>query len=141
MSGLVPGGDSPAVRRGCICTWEQPPDDVVPLSAEVWTQTRWDPTCPFDGEGTERYRCIIGGAQKAAVVRCAGGRHLWAWAGGAPEFAGLPCHLWRCEACGKEHETFADAEPSNSPGHARIVRRPPPAATPPAAPHRNGDET
>lgn len=38
-------------------------------------------------------------------------RHLWRNVGPAPESHGEPCVLWRCDGCGKEHETFADCRP------------------------------
>jgi hypothetical protein len=59
-SGYVPQG-------GCICTWEQPPEEVVPLSSGVWVQTKWEPTCPFDGEGTANHaRTVEYGREVAA---------------------------------------------------------------------------
>lgn len=38
-------------------------------------------------------------------------RHLWRLIGPTDDFQGQPCVLWKCDDCGKEHETFADCRP------------------------------
>lgn len=56
------------------------------------------------------------GVRKAAPKgrgHCGHCRHLWRNVGRAPDYAGARCVLWVCDHCGKEHETFADCEPSS----------------------------
>lgn len=53
------------------------------------------------------------------AVRC---RHRWRYVGPAPEFAGQPCVLYRCDDCGKTWEVFSGCVPG---GRSVIVEREP----------------